>query len=231
MTRWRSPRPPPARPGGLRVLRLIVGTALVLAVGGLTAAVTFARAAMEPVEMTPRSAALELTRLTHELDDTRGRLAVTELKLERLTTVAQYSAAYRVPADLAGLIYDAALAEDIHPSLGFQLVKVESGFRTRARSAKAALGLTQLRLPTARGLDPAVTESGLLDPDTNLRLGFRHLKRLLRQFNQDLELALRAYNLGATGAVTALTDSANVGRGQAYARSVLQGMRKVRKGS
>ena len=98
----------------------------------------------------------EIIRLTSELADVKGQLAVTDLKLDRLTAVAQYSAAYRIPANLAGRIYDAALAEDLHPSLGFQLVKVESGFRSQARSTRNALGYTQVRIQTAREVDPTV---------------------------------------------------------------------------
>jgi soluble lytic murein transglycosylase-like protein len=169
----------------------------------------------------------EIARLTAELADVKGQLAVTELKLDRLSAVAQYSAAYRIPANLAGRIYDAALAEDLHPSLGFQLVKVESGFRSQARSPRGALGYTQVRLPTAREVDPTVTERDLLDPDTNLRIGFRILRRLLRQFDHDLELALRAYNLGPTGAVMSLLDSTADARAASYTGTVMKGVRRA----
>ncbi len=169
----------------------------------------------------------EISRLTGDLADLRGRLTVTELKLDRMTVVAQYSSAYRIPANLAGRIYDAALAEDLHPSLGFQLVKVESNFRSQARSHRAALGYTQVRIQTAREVDPTVTERDLLDPDTNLRIGFRILRRLLRQFDYDLELALRAYNLGPTGAVMSLMDSTADAKAAAYSESVLKGVRRA----
>ena len=166
---------------------------------------------------TPEAANPEIGRLTEELAAARGQLAVHELKLDRLAAVWQYSAAYRVPANVAGLIYDAAIAEDIHPSLGFQLVKVESGFRANARSSFGALGYTQVRLKTARAYDSTVSERDLLNPDANLRIGFRILRKLLRQFDGDLELALRAYNLGPTGAVMSLLDSS----GSSYVDKIL----------
>lgn len=169
----------------------------------------------------------EIARLTSELADVKGRLVVTELKLDRMTAVGQYSTAYRIPANLAGRIYDAALAEDLHPSLGFQLVKVESGFRSQARSNRSALGYTQVRIQTAREVDPSVTERSLLDPETNLRIGFRILRRLLRQFDYDLELALRAYNLGPTGAVMSLMDSTADARAAVYSGSVMKGVRRA----
>jgi soluble lytic murein transglycosylase-like protein len=162
------------------------------------------------------------------LERVRGDLAVKDLKLDRLTTVSQYSAAYHIPADVAGQIYDAALAEGIHPSLGYQLVKVESGFQARAKSSAGALGYTQIQLRTARSLDSTVTEQRLLGSETNLRLGFRWLKRLLGQFDHDLELALRAYNLGPTGALTALSDTASEDVGGAYARAVISGLGRAK---
>lgn len=178
------------------------------------------------VPRTDPTANAEITRLTSQVADLKGRLAITELKLDRMTAVSQYSSAYRIPADLAGRIYDAALAEGLHPSLGYQLVKVESGFRSRVRSPRGAMGYTQVRMITAREVDGAITERDLLDPNTNLRIGFRILKRMLRQFDQDLELALRAYNMGPTGAMMSLIDSTSNEQAASYAGRVMKGVRR-----
>lgn len=188
--------------------------------------------ASDPLVPDSTAAGEELARLTAELESARGELAVKQLEVERLKLVAQYSALYKVPANLAATIYDAAIAEEIHPSLGFQLVKVESGFRPRARSSADAIGLAQVQLRTARMFDSTLTERQLFQPETNLRMGFRILRRLLHQFEYDLELALRAYNLGPTGAVASLSDTAEVQPGAAYARSVMSGVRRalVKKG-
>lgn len=169
----------------------------------------------------------EIARLGAQVEALEGRLAVTDLKLERLTRVAQYSSAYRIPANLAEKIYDAALAEGLHPSLGFQLVKVESGFRPGVESNKSALGLAQVRLATAREVEPEITRRELLDPETNLRIGFRILRRLLRQFDNDLELALRAYNLGPTGAMMSFADDSVNARVAAYAERVMSGVKRA----
>lgn len=174
-----------------------------------------------------KEANIEIARLQAEVAELKGELAVTDLKLDRLTAVSQYSAAYRIPADLAGRIYDAALAEDLHPSLGYQLVKVESGFRSQARSNRGALGYTQVRINTAREVEPNLTERDLLNPDTNLRIGFRILRRLLRQFDHDLELALRAYNLGPTGAVMSMMDSTTDAQAALYAKNVMRGVKRA----
>ena len=166
----------------------------------------------------------ELAALHHELDATRSALARAEGRLERLTAVERYSSLYDVPADLAGAIYDIAVSEGIHPSLGFQLGKVESGFKPGARSSRGAIGYTQLRIKTARGYDPGLTERDLADRDTNLRIGFRFLKDLLGRFDEDLHMALVAYNRGPSRVVEMMTRGEDPANG--YAEVVLRGVKK-----
>jgi soluble lytic murein transglycosylase-like protein len=198
-------------------------------VGALTAALTGLSAANQSNSPTPAAVQLEIKALRNELDDTRGRLALSEVRLEHLNAVAKYSALYGVPADLAGAIYDIALAEGIHPSLGFQLVKVESRFHPDARSVRDAIGYTQLRLKTARMYDSTVSERDLTDRDINLRLGFRFMKDLLGRFGQDLSLALLAYNRGPTRVADMVTRGENPANG--YSEAVLKGVKGIKKGS
>ncbi|HEV8598492.1 MAG TPA: transglycosylase SLT domain-containing protein [Gemmatimonadales bacterium] len=193
-------------------------------VGVLAAALTGLSAAKDSRMVAPAAVQLEVGALRSELDDVRGRLALAEVRLEHMNAVAKYSALYGVPADLAGAIYDIALAEGIHPSLGFQLVKVESRFRPDARSVRDAIGYTQLRLKTARMYDSTVTERALLNRDTNLRLGFRFMKDLLARFDQDLSLALLAYNRGPTRVAEMVTRGEDPANG--YAEAVLRGVKK-----
>ena len=208
----------------------VLGGALV--VGALTAALTGLSAANKSTASAPALARVEIGALRNELDDVRGRLALAEVRLEHLNAVAKYSTLYGVPSDLASAIYDIALAEGIHPSLGFQLVKVESRFQLAARSTSNAIGYTQLRLRTARMYDATVTERKLLDRDTNLRLGFRFMKDLLDRFGQDLNLALLAYNRGPTRVTDMMTRGEDPANG--YAEAVLKGVKgikPVKKGS
>lgn len=198
-------------------------------VGALAAALTGLNAAGAPEIVAPGPGRAEVAALRKDLDDARGRLALAELRLERMTAVERYSALYRIPVDLAEAIYDIALAEGIHPSIGFQLVKVESSFQARARSSVGAIGYTQLMIRTARIYEPKVTVADLQDRDTNLRIGFRFLNDLLLQYDQDLHLALLAYNRGP-GRVNQL-----MARGQdpanGYSEAVMKGWKGVRKGS
>jgi soluble lytic murein transglycosylase-like protein len=103
---------------------------------------------------------------------------------------------YRISGDLAREIHDAAREEGIDPDLAFRLVRVESMFNPRARSPVGALGLTQLMPGTARWFDRSLTREGILEPRTNLRVGFRYLHRLIDKYGGNLELALLAYNRG-----------------------------------
>lgn len=166
----------------------------------------------------------ELTAAQRELSATKAELASTRGKLERLTAIQRYSSLYDVPADLAGAIYDIALDEGIHPSLGFQLVKVESGFKPGARSPVGAIGYTQLRIKTARSYESDVTENDLENRDTNLRIGFRFLKDMLTQFDQDLHMALVAYNRGPSRVSEMLARGEDPANG--YAEVVLRGVKK-----
>jgi len=131
-----------------------------------------------------------------ELKARQGELELARLELARVGSVMGYSAKFKIPADLAASIYDIALAEGIDPELGFNLVRVESGFFQRAVSPVGAVGLAQLMPRTAFELDPTLGYSDLFDRDTNLRLGFRYLRQLLEKYEGDLRLALLAYNRG-----------------------------------
>ena len=217
------------RDGGRSRIRLWAATAgSILAGTGLVATLVVTLTGLSTAGSTGTPAVsaekTELTTLHRELDATRTSLEQVEGRLQRLTAVARYSALYDVPADLAGAIYDTAVSEGIHPSLGFQLVKVESGFKPGARSSRGAIGYTQLRIKTARSYEPTLTERDLADRDTNLRIGFRFLKDLLSQFDEDLHMALVAYNRGPSRVVEMMTRGEDPANG--YAEVVLRGLKK-----
>lgn len=221
---WDDVGQPERRRSPLRA-RLVAGATLLsgaLVVGALTAMLTGLSAANAPAG--PPEAVAEVAALRDELADVRGKLALAEVRIERMSAISKYSALYKVPADLAGAIHDVAVAEGIHPSLGFQLVKVESGFKASARSHKGAIGYTQVRIKTARAYEPNITEAALHDRDTNLRIGFRFLKDMLAQFDQDLHMALLAYNRGPGRVVELMTKGEDPANG--YSQAVLDGVKK-----
>lgn len=138
----------------------------------------------------------ELLKLRTELDAARGELSVANMQLERWNKIYNFSTRYRISADLAASIYDIALREGIEPELGFRLVRVESEFKERAMSPVGAVGLTQLMPATAKYFVKDASREALYDRDTNLRVGFRYLRALIREYKGNVKLALLVYNRG-----------------------------------
>jgi len=168
-----------------------------------------------------RLVARQMGTLEHQLQSTRGEIELVKLQLERTNAIMANSVKYQIPADLAQDIYDIALSEGIDPALGFQLVKVESNFKSTAKSAMNAYGYTQLQVATARFYDRDVTVSRLYERETNLRIGFRFLRDLLEQFDHDMELALVAYNRGPAKVAGILAKGGDPANG--YAEAVMEG--------
>lgn len=141
--------------------------------------------------------------------------------LLRWNAVFTYARQYRITMELAELIHDVALAEKIEPELAFRLVKLESRFDPNVVSHAGAVGLTQLMPGTARYFQPGVTVEQLTDPETNLRIGFRYLRGLVREYRGDLRLALLVYNRGPVAVQNALAMGENPANG--YDRILMRG--------
>jgi len=139
----------------------------------------------------------ESRRLRADLDETKAQLKAAEAQLDRANAIMSYSATYKVGADVAAPIYDVALEEGIDPDLAFRLVKVESQFVERAVSPAGAVGLTQVMPATARYFVADTSRDKLMDPRTNLRVGFRYLRTLIEEYRGDVQVALLVYNRGS----------------------------------
>jgi len=100
-------------------------------------------------------------------------------------------------ANLAPLIEAAAKRHRLPGELVHAVVRAESAYRTDAVSSKGAMGLMQLMPGTAERF--GVTDAH--DARQNLDGGTRYLRLLLEQFDQDLRLALAAYNAGENAVV------------------------------
>ena len=169
--------------------------------------------------------ARQMGSLSEQLEAARGENVVIKLQLERANVIMANSTRYKIPSDLAAAIYDIALSEGIDPALGYQLVKIESGFKSTARSRMDAFGFTQLQVATARFYQPGVTQRDLYDRDTNLRIGFRFLNDLLERFHYDVHLALLAYNRGPARVDDILAKGGNPANG--YSDAVLKGFKPM----
>jgi soluble lytic murein transglycosylase-like protein len=161
--------------------------------------------------------------LAAQLDSTRGEMELLKTQLEHANTVIGYSSRYKIGADLAGSIVDVASAEGIDPELAFRLVKLESDFNVHATSPVGALGLTQVMPSTAKYYVKEITREALYDPNTNLRVGFRYLRGLVREYHGDVKLALLVYNRGPVAVQKAQAEGDNPSNG--YDRILTKGYR------
>ena len=96
-------------------------------------------------------------------------------------------------------IQDAARATRLEPALIHAVISAESGYNPFARSRKGAAGLMQLMPETAKRYGV----KNRLDPVQNISGGARYLRDLIRMFNNDLQLAVAAYNAGENAVVRA----------------------------
>jgi soluble lytic murein transglycosylase len=108
------------------------------------------------------------------------------------------TAAIKIPKEeLRRLISHYGSQFEVAPPLIEAVIKAESEYDPMAVSKKGARGLMQLMPATAEQLGV----SNVHDPRENLRGGVRYLRKLLDQFQGDVELAVAAYNAGP-GAIT-----------------------------
>ena len=90
------------------------------------------------------------------------------------------------------IITRAARKHGVDNTLVKAVIRAESDFDRNAVSKKGAQGLMQLMPETAKDL--AVKDS--FDPHENINAGVRYLKRQLNNFQNNVPLALAAYNAG-----------------------------------
>lgn len=214
------------RPGFFRLRAGLIGLIAMFSLAGSSPKEAAARPVVMDVPQTELVADVPLTALIpHAFGDTipaavprffDGRLLFGTRYLTQLikrvkvdsadeiaTSIARdadastFASRYGITEQLARQILDSALAEGLDPELAFSVVRVESVFRTNARGPGGALGLTQLMPSTARAIDRSLrTEAQILDPETNLRTGFRYLRRMIERYDGNVRLGLLAYNRG-----------------------------------
>lgn len=96
-------------------------------------------------------------------------------------------------------IQDAAKATRLDAALIHAVISAESGYNPFARSRKGAAGLMQLMPETAKRYGV----KNRLDPAQNISGGARYLRDLIRMFNNDVQLAVAAYNAGENAVIRA----------------------------
>jgi hypothetical protein len=152
-------------------------------------------------------------KLRHELESTQGELTLVRAQFERADRIIQFSTRFSITAGMAGTVFDASVREGLDPELAFRLVRLESDFNEHAVSKVGAIGLAQVMPSTARVLEKGVTRDDLFNARTNLRVGFRYLRGLIKMYKGNVHYALLAYNRGEDAVWRDIKAGVNPGNG------------------
>jgi len=104
-----------------------------------------------------------------------------------------------IPSDYRQFVQEASQATQVPSELIHAVISVESNYNPRALSPKGAQGLMQLMPTTARRFGNVNS----WDPRQNILTGSKYLRWLLDFFDQNVELAIAAYNAGESAVVNA----------------------------
>lgn len=131
----------------------------------------------------------EKQRIQNQIFDVISRYS-TGLELDLLNQIPRW-------------IYEESLKYNYDPFLLTALIVTESSFNNWAQSHRGALGLMQIRPRTGHAIAveanlPWEGKPTLFKPESNIALGTYYLNKLQIRFNNDVKLALEAYNHGPT---------------------------------
>ncbi len=119
-----------------------------------------------------------------------GTLPPTQFIPVSTSSVSKETAS--TPFSLDEIINQAASIFQLPSKLIQSVIKVESNFNPDAVSTSGAVGLMQLMPGTAKGL--GIKNS--FNPIENIMGGSKYLRQMLDRFDQNIDLALAAYNAG-----------------------------------
>ena len=98
--------------------------------------------------------------------------------------------------DIQQRVITQAKRQNVDPSLALAIAKVESNFNPKALSHAGAKGVMQIMPQTAEQVF-GVHRNRLFDPDVNIELGVKFIKKLIERYNGRLDIALSHYNGGS----------------------------------
>ena len=128
-------------------------------------------------------------------------------------------------ARFSDMIDAVARKSRLYPELLHALVKAESAYDPNAVSRAGAVGLTQLMPQTASRFGVVNRR----DPRSNLEGGARYLRELLTSYNNNIKLALAAYNAGENAVAKYGNEIPPYPETQNYVKKVLAFFKQNRK--
>jgi len=129
--------------------------------------------------------------------DERYQLVVAVLQLQGAGNRAEAKPVSGAVALYAPHVDTASAEFNVEKALVHAVITAESGYNASAISRTGAQGLMQLMPQTAKRLEVA----DAFDPEQNIRGGTRYLRMLLDMFDNNMELAVAAYNAGENAVI------------------------------
>lgn len=133
----------------------------------------------------------------HKAKVKRPPLTVTSVATSRGVINAKPLTVTPSSAVVRTIVAQAASAFKLDKGLVQAIIEAESDFNVHAISRTGARGLMQLMPETAARYGVR----DIFDPEQNIWGGARYIRDLLEKFNQDIPLALAAYNAGENAVV------------------------------
>lgn len=190
-----------------------------------------ARPAQAPVVASPRDTVAptsdiasprDTAALTSVVASSRDTAAQTSIVASPRDTVAQTSAEPALPFD--SLVQRAAQVASVDAALLHAIIDTESGYDPQAVSVRGAIGLMQVLPRTGERFGVRRLE----DPAENVRAGASYIRWLLSRFDDDLMLALAAYNAGEGAVLRYGRQIPPFPETQNYVRKVMAGYTRLR---
>lgn len=108
----------------------------------------------------------------------------------------------RYPMGYKDIVIKKSNKYNLDPYLVASIINVESNYNPDAISIKEAKGLMQISPQTGKWASEELgienyNEKLLFEPEINIEIGTWYLNRLFKEFNQELDLVLMAYNAGS----------------------------------
>jgi soluble lytic murein transglycosylase-like protein len=167
--------------------------------------------------------------LSSTADDVAKSVLIEAERVEPPLVAAQVQAGQdfllSVPQSFMPFIKEASSAYRIPTELIHAVISVESNYNPNAVSPKGARGLMQLMPATAKRFG----SNNATDPRQNILTGSRYLRWLLDFFDEDVELAIAAYNAGEAAVVQAGRKIPRFTETQLYVPKVLSIYKKAKR--